>query len=124
MRAWISWKFFGARPYRDELWWWKNGLCNMTPVDSAWAMREQFMDARQARLDASQDVMTRLVEPSPKNKANKVLVDAYNRVYGAKRQNELAVIEEARKFCHRQTGVNPNNGDLITAVRRLNTGGK
>ena len=52
------------------------------PIDTQWKHREAEMNQRQARLDASQDVMTRLVEPSPKNKANKVLVGAYNRVYG------------------------------------------
>jgi hypothetical protein len=61
MRKWIAWKIFGARPYREELWWWAHGLGGMSPIDSVWRVREQFMDDRQAMLDKSQDVLTRLV---------------------------------------------------------------
>lgn len=35
---------------------------------------------------------------------------------------ERAVLRAAQEFCNRQTGVNPNNGALIAAVRAWNTG--
>jgi hypothetical protein len=37
-------------------------------------------------------------------------------------EDEKAVIDEARKFCDRQVSVNPNNGGLMAAVRKLNGG--
>ena len=39
-----------------------------------------------------------------------------------KSEQERKVIEEARKFCDRQVSVNPNNGGLMAAVRKLNGG--
>lgn len=58
MDALYLYQFF-SRPYRDE--WKARYDCYSDPVSSVWIDRERFMDQRQAMLDASQNVFTRVM---------------------------------------------------------------